>query len=328
MMPTDPTELAQKLRALSSYVANVTHINTMREAADLIESLTAEKRPTLEQALECVSDAKEIWISSASEHQRWAAIGMHDLIAARLTALYAAPTPAEPSEEVDACPCKHTTPCSTGCTCAFPWSSHGCERCCSYGSAEQQKAMAEHLASRVSTAGEVERLKEDVELLGDIRSSQGEMIKKLKAELSDAQSRIDWIEEDRSNVGRRKNQLQNEVCDLRKERDSLTAKVDQLQVELANAKMAEGVARGEAAGLAAKVAELERELESLTSDWAFAKEVRSVQVRSVHDRSGQVRSVQVRSVQVRTAQARSVLMRSNDRCSQIARRDPGVLDVS
>jgi predicted protein tyrosine phosphatase len=44
MMPTDPTELAQKLRALSSYVANVTHINTMREAADLIESLTAEKR--------------------------------------------------------------------------------------------------------------------------------------------------------------------------------------------------------------------------------------------------------------------------------------------
>lgn len=44
-----------------------------------------------------------------------------------------------------ACPCLHTTPCDERCTCVNGWSSFGCRRCCSYGSKEQRKTMAEHL---------------------------------------------------------------------------------------------------------------------------------------------------------------------------------------
>lgn len=47
-----------------------------------------------------------------------------------------------------ACPCLHTTPCDPRCTCVVSVSSRGCTRCCSYGNAEQQKAMAEHLAAQ------------------------------------------------------------------------------------------------------------------------------------------------------------------------------------
>lgn len=46
----------------------------------------------------------------------------------------------------EACPCLHTTPCHPDCTCVNQFSSRGCTRCCSYGSKEQQKAKAEHLA--------------------------------------------------------------------------------------------------------------------------------------------------------------------------------------
>jgi len=45
-----------------------------------------------------------------------------------------------------ACPCFHTTPCHPQCTCAHPAASHGCDRCCTYGSPEQQQAQAERLA--------------------------------------------------------------------------------------------------------------------------------------------------------------------------------------
>lgn len=50
--------------------------------------------------------------------------------------------------EHKACPCLHTTPCHPRCTCVMPHSSRGCRRCCSYGSPEQQKAMAEHLVAQ------------------------------------------------------------------------------------------------------------------------------------------------------------------------------------
>ncbi len=45
------------------------------------------------------------------------------------------------------CPCRHTTPCQPNCTCAKSMMSHGCRRCCRYGSKQQQVAMAEHLAA-------------------------------------------------------------------------------------------------------------------------------------------------------------------------------------
>ena len=53
------------------------------------------------------------------------------------------------SEPHRACPCLHTTPCHPRCTCMMSLSSSGCWRCCSYGSREQQRAMAELLASRI-----------------------------------------------------------------------------------------------------------------------------------------------------------------------------------
>jgi hypothetical protein len=46
-----------------------------------------------------------------------------------------------------ACPCLYGDPCDENCTCVIPWSSRGCERCCSYGSQEQREAMAKHLVA-------------------------------------------------------------------------------------------------------------------------------------------------------------------------------------
>ena len=46
-----------------------------------------------------------------------------------------------------ACPCLYTTPCHERCTCVNQVSSIGCRRCCSYGSMEQRKAMAERLVN-------------------------------------------------------------------------------------------------------------------------------------------------------------------------------------
>ena len=48
-----------------------------------------------------------------------------------------------------ACPCLHTTPCHDRCTCVMPFSSSGCLRCCTYGSAEQQSAKARRLAALI-----------------------------------------------------------------------------------------------------------------------------------------------------------------------------------
>jgi hypothetical protein len=45
----------------------------------------------------------------------------------------------------DGCPCRHTTPCDEMCTCVKAHSSRGCARCCSYGSPEQQREMADRL---------------------------------------------------------------------------------------------------------------------------------------------------------------------------------------
>lgn len=46
------------------------------------------------------------------------------------------------------CPCTLAAPCSDACTCANPLMSGGCTRCATYGSDEQRKAMAEHIASQ------------------------------------------------------------------------------------------------------------------------------------------------------------------------------------
>ncbi len=48
------------------------------------------------------------------------------------------------------CPCQHTTPCHPRCTCVMPYSSRGCERCCSYGSLTQRKENAERIAMKMN----------------------------------------------------------------------------------------------------------------------------------------------------------------------------------
>lgn len=43
------------------------------------------------------------------------------------------------------CPCSYGNPCSPDCTCINSVSSMGCRRCCSYGSEEQRKNIANNL---------------------------------------------------------------------------------------------------------------------------------------------------------------------------------------
>lgn len=51
-----------------------------------------------------------------------------------------------------ACPCSHTTPCDPRCTCAVPYSSRGCARCCTYGSKEQQVKAAKRIVRLLDRA--------------------------------------------------------------------------------------------------------------------------------------------------------------------------------
>jgi len=58
----------------------------------------------------------------------------------------------EGKEDDRGCPCLLTTPCHSQCTCAHPGMSAGCRRCCRYGSVEQRKSMAEHIAAILDEA--------------------------------------------------------------------------------------------------------------------------------------------------------------------------------
>lgn len=52
--------------------------------------------------------------------------------------------------ENNSCPCLHLDkPCQPRCTCVHKYGGEGCLYCCTYGSKEQQKAMAEHIASKL-----------------------------------------------------------------------------------------------------------------------------------------------------------------------------------
>lgn len=53
-------------------------------------------------------------------------------------------------DEFSGCPCNHLDePCDPNCTCLNPYSSKGCDFCCSYGSKEQQKLHAEYIKSLI-----------------------------------------------------------------------------------------------------------------------------------------------------------------------------------
>ena len=57
------------------------------------------------------------------------------------------------------CPCELFIPCSDVCSCAFPFRSGGCSRCCKYGSAEQKLASAKRLAEKLPPPFDFESLK-------------------------------------------------------------------------------------------------------------------------------------------------------------------------
>jgi len=59
--------------------------------------------------------------------------------------------PMEPSSVVSeakgGCPCLYVEPCTPHCTCVEPASSHGCLRCCTYGSFGQRQAAARRICT-------------------------------------------------------------------------------------------------------------------------------------------------------------------------------------
>lgn len=71
------------------------------------------------------------------------------------------------------CPCAHTAPCQENCPCTGAPTSFTCERCCSYGSPEQQQRKATALAN----------LFEDVSLLQRCRVEADLYIRELKEQL-------------------------------------------------------------------------------------------------------------------------------------------------
>lgn len=48
-------------------------------------------------------------------------------------------------QEGRGCPCYHVEPCSSQCSCANEFISGGCQRCCKYGSKEQQLSAAKRI---------------------------------------------------------------------------------------------------------------------------------------------------------------------------------------
>jgi len=57
---------------------------------------------------------------------------------------------------MNGCPCLYTKPCSSQCTCANPFMSAGCVRCCTYGSDKQRRKHAKWLAKVIDEALEKE----------------------------------------------------------------------------------------------------------------------------------------------------------------------------
>jgi hypothetical protein len=92
--------------------------------------------------LKAVIAALRQWDEHHHDDAAYRGMELAEAVRALLTARAVAPQ----EEERQGCPCLYTTPCQPECTCVSQASSAGCQRCCRYGSPEQQKAMAEHLA--------------------------------------------------------------------------------------------------------------------------------------------------------------------------------------
>lgn len=64
------------------------------------------------------------------------------------------------------CPCEFGNPCSSNCTCANSFMSGGCQRCCKYGSEEQQANAARRLLEQENLLSLAIKTLEDITRLG------------------------------------------------------------------------------------------------------------------------------------------------------------------
>lgn len=69
-------------------------------------------------------------------------------------------------EQRKTCACEFGNPCKSTCTCANPFMSGGCQRCCKYGSKEQQEGMANALARNELLLNAAVKALEEISLLG------------------------------------------------------------------------------------------------------------------------------------------------------------------
>ena len=87
----------------------------------------------------------------------------------------------DPKEGSAVCPCTITEPCSVNCTCANGFRSGGCSRCCTYGSREQQEAVAKILVAKEAAAEWVRKWNVQILTLLHGRQSAQELLKKLRS---------------------------------------------------------------------------------------------------------------------------------------------------
>jgi len=108
------------------------------DVPEILEALNSAKI-ALETQLELYNKDKTVWgygISALSEIKS-AIKKVEDSF------------PIKQQEEKRSCPCLYGEPCKPNCSCVNPFSSAGCECCCTYGSLEQREAKAKHLKSKL-----------------------------------------------------------------------------------------------------------------------------------------------------------------------------------
>lgn len=81
------------------------------------------------------------------------------------------------------CPCKYVEPCQEVCSCVTLVSSHGCLRCCRYGSIEQRTSAAKQIATSIDENASLrEQLKAKDENIYNTNLTVGELEQRLEAE--------------------------------------------------------------------------------------------------------------------------------------------------
>lgn len=165
---------AQELRAEISRLEG--ERDNLRNKAETFERIACDKAHEVgrlaasqEAAARSAADKIADLVTSGPQDRADLFAAARNTILFELTAL--TPEATAPSEEKGSCPCEWTEPCDPRCTCAVPFSSVGCRRCCKYGSDEQRKGMAEIIVAREAPAPEGEEALSKEEALAFIALS-------------------------------------------------------------------------------------------------------------------------------------------------------------